>query len=92
MSKWISVQDRLPMDIKDVLAIAAPESVMRVAYYSHESKRWFSSETNKPAAHGTVTHWMPLPNTPAQDEYESMDALADFRRDREEDFTRRTMD
>lgn len=92
MGKWISVHDRLPMDIKDVLAIAAPEYVMRVAYYSHESQCWFSSETNKPAAHGTVSHWMPLPERPGNEEFESMDALADFRHDREEDFTRRTMD
>ncbi len=65
MSEWISTQERLPFDCKDVLAIDAPHGVARVAYYSHESKCWYSAETNRAAAHGTVTHWMYLPERPA---------------------------
>jgi len=63
--QWISVKDRLPEDISDVL-ILTKEKELCVGYYRNSDNDWnmynpccsFHMEL-----HG-VTHWMPLPKPP----------------------------
>jgi hypothetical protein len=62
MSEWISVKDRLPETEQYVLAYhnsCYPRE--RVDFFSETSKRWMMSA-------GDVTHWMPLPEAPKENE------------------------
>jgi hypothetical protein len=66
--QWISVKDRLPEDISDVL-ILTKEKELCVGYYRSSDNDWnmynpccsFHMEL-----HG-VTHWMPLPTAPKEE-------------------------
>ena len=66
--QWISVKDRLPEDISDVL-ILSKEKESCVGYYRSSDNDWnmynpccsFHMEL-----HG-VTHWMPLPAAPKEE-------------------------
>ena len=66
--QWISVKDRLPEDISDVL-ILSKEKESCVGYYRSSDNDWnmynpccsFHMEL-----HG-ITHWMPLPKPPEED-------------------------
>ncbi len=67
--QWISVKDRLPENISDVL-ILSKEKESCVGYYRSSDNDWnmynpccsFHMEL-----HG-VTHWMPLPEPPKEEE------------------------
>lgn len=58
--KWISVKDRLPMGMQNVLMFIDCRGVM-IGYYSPIDKLW-SYEGWLP-----VTHWMPLPEPPKEE-------------------------
>ena len=59
MSEWISVEDKLPEDMVEVLAYAGEE--MAVAYLSRG--QW-ESEDQWLFVDYVITHWMPLPPPP----------------------------
>lgn len=64
MSAWISVEDRLPEDLRDVLVYAehltgGVRTVERA--YCNQYGDW--QEVNGK----TVTHWMPLPEPPKEE-------------------------
>jgi len=67
--RWISVKDRLPENISDVL-ILSKEKELCVGYYRSSDNDW---NTYNPCCsfhmelHG-VTHWMPLPAPPKEEE------------------------
>lgn len=57
LNDWISVDDRLPENIKDVIAFDDQGS-MAIAYYNRG--KWDSD----PDILWMVTHWQPLPKPP----------------------------
>lgn len=59
---WISVKDRLPDNIKDVI-VYDEYGLMYLAYYHPFRKYWLYVFTGKECAH-KITHWMPLPEPP----------------------------
>jgi len=54
--KWISVEDKLPQYISDVLCVTKSGSIYMD--WCSISKKWEKREEK------TVTHWMPLPSLP----------------------------
>ena len=92
MRKWISVKDRLPEDVQDVLVLVEETEVygkhaerkhkwynICVGYY--DSGAWLTScfgckyisevneemEARGDKSRVRVTHWMPLPDPPKED-------------------------
>ena len=65
--KWISVKDLLPEESKDVLmaydySIVSKKTIYMGFYFK---KRWhFAEEGEYIGDDRTVTHWMPLPEPP----------------------------
>lgn len=69
--KWISVKDKLPENIDDVLAWSAAYQMHGVFYYRAADARWIAQtdyidfdcgcQTDKGV---NITHWMPLPKPP----------------------------
>ena len=57
MSDWISVHDRMPEYMKDVLAANIDCGAMRVCYYNGTWHGMISE----------VTHWQPLPEPPRKE-------------------------
>lgn len=68
VQQWISVEDRLPDSIADVLVFDSLD--MFVAFYSHKIKEWLVMAPDHIDKIEGVTHWMPLPNPPKQQEQE----------------------
>lgn len=64
MSKWIPVTERLPTDLNDVL-IFTMWRTMDVCFFDKEYKCWIS--TNGSYNKDCVTHWMPLPLPPQEE-------------------------
>lgn len=61
--QWISVKDRLPEDEEYVLIFTAGGSVLIVFY---DSDGWYTLEEYL----REVTHWMPLPEAPEEENFE----------------------
>lgn len=57
MSKWISVKDRLPEPLADVLVYHAGGSI-DLDWMDHAGEFMYES------IYGCATHWMPLPEPP----------------------------
>ena len=69
--KWISVQDRLPEahDDGSVDAVLVTDgSVIHMAYFNHDTWHFCESGEMKEEMFYNVTHWMPLPEPPKEDE------------------------
>lgn len=60
MSDWISVKDRLPEPLEDVLVCYAG-GIVGIDWVYHDMR--FAYEN----IYGGVTHWMPLPEPPEED-------------------------
>jgi ABC-type Fe3+-hydroxamate transport system substrate-binding protein len=62
-SKWISIEERLPEKEGDYLIIFWPDESYTpyTAFYLKELNRWYYAG-KKPY----VTHWMPLPSPPTE--------------------------
>lgn len=59
-AKWISVKDRLPKPIDNVL-VYHEDGTIEIEWLYHAGD--FAYE----GIYGTVTHWMPLPEPPKED-------------------------
>ena len=68
--KWISVEERLPEDDDDVLMMT--DMGMSMGYYCRDSfsDRWVDYVNSDSRC---VTHWMPLPEPPKEDDYAQTD-------------------
>lgn len=60
--KWIPVSKRLPEDEYTVLVTCGKGYRPFIARYDHVWKRWKVSHTLR------ITHWMPLPNPPKEED------------------------
>ena len=70
-TKWISVDERLPHNLEDVLAFEKYKDVPFVGFY--RDGRWIANQDFVYSLSGVissdidshnVTHWMPLPTPP----------------------------
>ena len=63
MSEWISVDDKLPENMNDVLVVISL-GIMFVAWYDsfYENVWMYNGSTLH-----NVTHWMPLPEPPKKE-------------------------
>lgn len=71
MAEWISVKNRLPDNNKPVLVFA--HSVPFTAAYVTRRRKWVvigQYRCSDLREGKTVTHWMPLPEPPKENEYE----------------------
>ena len=66
VQKWISVDDRLPESGKEGVLIALRWGEVGIGWC--EDGRW-SSEFINEYEEGEVTHWMPLPDAPKENDY-----------------------
>ena len=65
VDNWISVKDRLPDNVKDVIVCDEFELVYPAYYYTFD-ECWMYSFTVERCGH-RITHWMPLPQKPESD-------------------------
>lgn len=71
MSDWIDANERLPRDARDVTLVSKEHGVVNGYYWSglHWGKdvepSWFISCGTHEGKADDVTHWMPLPEPPA---------------------------
>lgn len=67
MSEWISVKDKLPEKLIDVLCFNGTYFTMDVLQYwdDDEGIPKFYDLGKLPGFHSSITHWMPLPKRPA---------------------------
>ena len=71
MSEWISVKDRLPEAHKSVLAIVYDD--IKIGWIELVSTdpgqfHWVGSGIYIDKGHYALTHWMPLPEPPKEEE------------------------
>jgi len=69
MSEWISVEDKVPDILDDVLATNESGSVFEASYWAvgeFVSKFRIGRLGIKATHDDTVTHWMPLPEPPQE--------------------------
>lgn len=64
MPRWISVKERLPENDDRMLTVGKRGGI-QICRYSKGTKMWW---TKGNASVATVTHWMPLPKPPKEDE------------------------
>ena len=63
---WISVKDGLPKDDGDYL-VYTREEYIGLFWFDRDEKEW-TEESDFPCLEGYVTHWMPLPEPPKEDQ------------------------
>lgn len=70
--KWISVEERLPENKQMVIGFTPCDGYMFVGYYREEQnwKQWYIVTAMRSTKYVTkkVTHWMPLPEPPKEEE------------------------
>jgi len=63
MSEWISVKDRLPTNIKDVLFYTDSSLCIETGWFDcDDTFNWFTHDDVY--LQSCVTHWQPLPKPP----------------------------
>ena len=60
--EWISIQDRLPDDMQEVIVYSVDGGVESGVYYSEGCFDYYDVSNRSILVN--VTHWMPLPNPP----------------------------
>ena len=71
--EWISTEDKMPEDDEDVLvfAVGKEDPVMAITSYTHNMYGYNFEGWRSPWEYFhrnyTITHWMPLPDSPKED-------------------------
>lgn len=66
-SEWVSVKDRLPEDITDVLVTGWQGLfIAQLDFFGGDGKAWYKKEGGfiGHVNSNNITHWMPLPSPP----------------------------
>ena len=65
MNEWISVRESLPRESEAVLIYSSKFGTMERIYTSYKGEeRWWSDEYWSTTKQLEITHWMPLPQPP----------------------------
>lgn len=77
MSRWISVEDRLPTSIVNKVIVRCKNGYVGFGHYEKYNGKevWYNLESQKPFTDWDIedcetyeiTHWMPLPEPPKED-------------------------
>ena len=71
--EWIKCTDRLPPDSRPtysrppVLACTA-RGRCQAMHYDHDMKDWYCAQGDGYGVYGDITHWMPMPLPPPEQE------------------------
>ena len=84
MAEWISVKDRMPNTMidksswsgwsdeyaptDDVLCYIGEEGRQTVAWFSYTYNEWTTVDEATVYKYGEITHWMPLPEPPKEED------------------------
>ncbi len=63
--RWISVEERLPGNGQDILAVQSHGGEVRIVPANYDRSVWYDCFFNRAAEH--ITHWMPLPQPPKEE-------------------------
>ena len=63
VQEWVSIEDGLPEDDRDVLAYSSIGEESRIYPACYSNGVWFDCVFNAPAT-DTTTHWMKMPQPP----------------------------
>lgn len=69
--EWISVKERLPENANDVLAIMQDNTIFMGRFSGKSYWKFYFSDNGlqyDKARERQITHWMPLPDPPKEDE------------------------
>lgn len=65
VQRWISVKERLPEPYTRVIGYMAWKAITAIEF---QNNHWYSIDHLEPLPDEAVTHWMPLPQPPKEDE------------------------
>lgn len=65
VGKWIPVTERLPEEYTRVIGFMAWKAMTAIEY---QNGKWYSIDHLEPLPDEAITHWMPLPEPPKEEE------------------------
>lgn len=65
---WIPCSERPPKDGQDILAYLTNEHEARIVPANYDHGTWYDCIFNKPISADQITHWMPRPEPPKENE------------------------
>ena len=65
--KWISVKSKLPPRELKILAVDGHGCIRMLAFWKKEKDRWTWIENLRFTHRNDITHWMPLPEPPKEE-------------------------
>jgi hypothetical protein len=65
---WVSVKDRKPDNGQDVLAYIDDYEESRITACNYDNGVWYDCVMNCKIVIPNITHWMPLPEPPKEDD------------------------
>lgn len=73
VSHWISVNDRMPANGQDVLVYIDDYGESRITGCNYDNGVWYDCVMNCEIVIPNITHWMPLPEPPKEDDDDEVD-------------------
>ena len=67
MPRWISVEERLPEDQKNILTVNGHREIRVMALWHKHGDSWTWILNERFRHFNDITHWMPLPEPPKED-------------------------
>lgn len=71
--KWISVEYRLPEDQRSVLTVNGHGEIRIMGLWSKRGDEWTWVHNDRMMHYNDITHWMPLPEPPKEDDHAQTD-------------------
>ena len=68
MAEWISVKERLPEDQRSLLTVNGHGEIRIMGLWSKRGDEWTWVHNGRMMHYNDITHWMPLPKPPEEDE------------------------
>ena len=68
--RWISVEERLPEDQRDILTVNGHGLIRIMGLYHKHGDKWSWVHDERIKHYNDITHWMPMPELPKKDDHE----------------------
>ena len=65
--RWISVEERLPEDQRDILTVNGHGLIRIMGLYHKHGDKWSWVHDERIKHYNDITHWMPMPEPPEED-------------------------